>query len=1091
MIESYSNRLDVSWGTRRTRMFAMASVLLFVLLAATSSPAQITSTIHGQIKDQQGLALPDAAVIITSQALGISHTIKSDASGSFVVAGLPAASYEIEVSKAGFATKKVRLELTVNQDVTTSIELSVASMKTEVSVSADMVAFLETTTSSTGSTINPVDIESQPLNGRNYLDLMQLVPGVIVNSQQDSGTDDAVPVLGQRGNNAQFLIDGMPNNDGMNGGASSQFNQDAILEFQVLTAGYKAEFGHGSGGVINVISKSGTNDWHGLASAFYRNHHLDSSNSDLVNNGAVPFLQRWDPTFQFGGPIKKDKIFMFAAAERIMEDRHLDWQFPVATPPIIVQVESPFNGNTLDNETRARVRLDEQTGNHRFSEQMNLTNSHLNDYNPLGAGFSLPSTRTNFSSRNLMLGVSDTATLGSQTNPFLLNYFIQFRDNPTYQAPTWPKAGIPFTYDNLFSSLQTGDVFGDLGTIQYGPGFNDIPIRQKYWAAGANVGRRFGQHTLKLGWNFERTMVDGTEAITYFNQLFSLASDLPIYTPLESGLYYLNVEGSPASSHIGLRNNYDGLFLQDDWQVAHNLTLNFGLRWDYDSTFANNNISPRVGFAYQPTPKTVIRASWGRFYDHFRMGMARDVAQFGGATIHRQRFLSFPRLFYGNPSTLSEDHVSIGRNVPCVAQYQTDAQIAANPGNPAYECSFEGTPLGVPFYGIDHLNSVVAAGHAPVPAGAVVDLSNVQQMTGYTPDQFLNAAAAAVGQAPGYWQWDPFGNMGNTSAYAAYDVPVTVDPSFTTPYTDTFHVGVQQQLSNTFGLTVDYYHSTIANMLGVRDTNLEFIARLPGYTNTFVPGTGNHVILGYGPWYDGFFDGVTISVSKRLSKRFQFDASYTYSKEWDNALNSALISNLQVGQGAAYAATDGPTDSYKGMVPVVTDTTTGQTNAHGSFIDASNGNPVPQAGRYYNGCNLDYGRSDLSVPQNFTIHGVVQLPWKFEISDIFRAQSGFAYSRGTVNPVDGDGDGLYNGQDISYVRNAFSAPKFINMDVRVAKNFAIGERTKVDAYFEMFNLFNRANPAAMQNVPGQAAPLDSVIQVLPGREGQVGLRITF
>ena len=236
---------------------------------------------------------------------------------------------------------------------------------------------------------------------------------------------------------------------------------------------------------------------------------------------------------------------------------------------------------------------------------------------------------------------------------------------------------------------------------------------------------------------------------------------------------------------------------------------------------------------------------------------------------------------------------------------------------------------------------------------------------------------------------------------------------------------------------------------------------------------------------------MTISVSKRLSKRFQFDASYTYSKEWDNALNSALISNLQVGQGAAYAATDGPTDSYKGMVPVVTDTTTGQTNANGPFVDASNGNPVPQAGRYYNGCNLDYGRSDLSVPQNFTIHGVVQLPWKFEISDIFRAQSGFAYSRGTVNPVDGDGDGLYNGQDISYVRNAFSAPKFINMDVRVAKNFAIGERTKVDAYFEMFNLFNRANPAAMQNVPGQAAPLDSVIQVLPGREGQVGLRITF
>ena len=1087
MIKSYGNRLDVSWGTRSTRMFAVASVLLFVLLAATSSLAQITSTIHGQIKDQQGLALPDAAVIITSQALGISHTIKSDASGSFVVAGLPAASYEIEVSKAGFATKKVRLELTVNQDVTTSIELSVASMKTEVSVSADMVAFLETTTSSTGSTINPVDIESQPLNGRNYLDLMQLVPGVIVNSQNDQGTDDSVPVLGQRGNNAQFLIDGMPNNDSMNGGASSQFNQDAILEFQVLTAGYKAEFGHGSGGVINVISKSGTNDWHGLASAFYRNSHLDSSNSNLVNNGSVPFLQRWDPTFQFGGPIKKDKIFMFGAVERIMESRQLNWQFPPGTPATIEQIESPYNYHTLDNETRARVRLDEQTGNHRFSEQVNLTNFHNNNYNPLGASTSLPSTRTNFSARNLMLGLSDTATLGGQSNPFLLNYFIQYRDEPNVQQPSHPTAGIPITNDNLFSSLQTGDLFGDQGQILYGPGFNSIRIHQKYWAAGANVGRRFGQHTLKLGWNFERSMVDGTEAITYYNQLFSLESDLPIYTPIESGLYYLNVEGSPALSHIGLRNNYDGLFLQDDWQVGHNLTLNFGLRWDYDSTFANNNISPRLGLAYQVTPKTVVRASWGRFYDHFRLGLARDVQQFGGATIYRSRFLSFPRLFYGNPSTLTEDHASIGRNVPCVAQYQTDAQIASS----GAQCSFNGSPIGVPYYGIDHLNSVVAAGHAPVPAGAVVDLSNVQQMTGFTPDQFLDAAAAAVGQAPGYWQWDPFGNMGNTSAYAAYNVPITVDPSFTTPYTDTFHVGVQQQLSSTLGLTVDYYHSTIANMLGVRDTNMAFIARLPGYTNTFLPGTGNHVILGYGPWYDGFYDGVTVSVSKRLSKRFQFDASYSYSKEWDNALNSALTSNLQAGFGAAYASTNGPSDAFKGMVPIVTDVTTGQTNAHGAFIDASNGNPVPQAGRYYNGANLDYGPSDLSVPQNLTIHGIVQLPWKFEISDIFRVQSGFAYSRGTNNPVNPSGDGLYNGQDLSFVRNSFRAPTFINMDLRVAKNFAIGERMKLDAYFEMFNLFNNANPAAMENIPDQPAPLDSVTQVLPGREGQVGLRITF
>ena len=167
----------------------------------------------------------------------------------------------------------------------------------------------------------------------------------------------------------------MPNTDDMNGGPAAQFNQDAILEFQVLTAGYKAEFGHGSGGVINVVSKSGTNNWHGLGSAFLRTSLLDSSNASQVNGGNVPFLKRWDPSFQFGGPIMKDKVFMFAAIERIMESRALNFQFPDGTPLSLQQLENSFNGHTLDNETRMRTRFDEGLGHHRLTEQVNFANS--------------------------------------------------------------------------------------------------------------------------------------------------------------------------------------------------------------------------------------------------------------------------------------------------------------------------------------------------------------------------------------------------------------------------------------------------------------------------------------------------------------------------------------------------------------------------------------------------------------------------------------------------------------------------------------------------------------------------------------------
>lgn len=1083
MIGRYRIQVEVHLGRRGAWLAAINSLLLLVLLAATSSLAQTTATIHGQVKDSQGLAIPDAAISVACQAQGISRSVKSDNTGEFVVVGLPAGRYEIGVSKAGFQTRQIRdVELTVNQEITTSIELSPGTVMSEVLVTGEL-PLLDTTTSSSGSTITPTQVSNMPLNGRNYLDLMQLVPGITVNRQVDQGGDASTPVLGQRGNNAQFLIDGMPNTDDMNGGAAAQFNQDAILEFQVLTAGYKAEFGHGSGGVINVVSKSGTNNWHGLGSAFLRTSDLDSSNASQVNGGNVPFLKRWDPSFQFGGPIVKDKVFMFAAIERIMESRALNFQFPDGTPLSLQQLENSFNGHTLDNETRMRTRFDEGLGHHRLTEQVNFANSHINNFNPLSASTSLPSTRKNIGQRHLMLGISDVATLGDQANPFLLNYYFQYRDEPWRETPSHPGAGIATTDDYLFSSLTTGDIQGDLGIVTYGPGFNALPLHQKYFSLGANLAKVFGRHAIKFGWEYQHMIADGTESTNYYNQLFNVESDLATYSPEDSGMYYLNVQGgSAASDQIKLRNNYTGLFVQDDWKLAHNLTVNLGFRWDYDSTFPNTkNYSPRIGVAWEVRPKTVVRASWGRFYDHFRLGVGRDIPAFGGASVVRNRYLSFPRLFYGDPSILTQYWAGlVGLNVPCLSTNLTDAQI---PGS-GQSCWGSNLPL----YGIDHLNSI---GTQTIPAGAVVKEDTVQNLSGLTPGQFLDAASAAVGQAPGYFTWDPFGHLGTAAPFAAYNVPITVSPGFATPFTDTFHFGVQQQLTSTLAVSADYYHSTISNMLGVRATNLAFEARIDDNTLELQPGTGSVKIAGFGPWYDGFYDGLTIQVSKRMSRRVQFEASYTYSKEWDNMLNSNLTSEFQTASGAAYTAEFGPTDSYVGMVPVVTEPHTGQTNAHGAFIDGYNGNPVPQAGKFYNGANLDYGPSDLSVPHMFSANATVNLPWKFEVSPIFRVQSGFAYLRASANPPDVDGDGILGVRDINYVRNSFRAPKLFNLDTRLGKTFKIRERFKVGAYFEMFNLFNNANPAAMQQLPGQPTPFGEPMQILPGREGQVGLRIEF
>jgi hypothetical protein len=310
---------------------ALCAVLpsAFLLVFAASPHAQTTSVVEGKVTDQQGLAIAGAKVQIENATLGVDRRTFSSMDGSYRIQGLPAGEYVATVAKTNFATETARnLELTVNSAATLNIVLKVGSQIETIEV-AGTASLLQSVTSSTDATILPEQIDQMPINGRNYLDLLQLVPGVAINRQQDPSLDSATPILGERGGNAVFLIDGMPNRDEVNGGAAAQFNQDSILEFQVITGGYEAEFGHGSGGVINVVSKSGTNDWHGGASLFHRNYELDSSDSPLVLAGKTPFLLRYDAGAQIGGPISKDKVFFFGSAERILESRQLNFQFPL------------------------------------------------------------------------------------------------------------------------------------------------------------------------------------------------------------------------------------------------------------------------------------------------------------------------------------------------------------------------------------------------------------------------------------------------------------------------------------------------------------------------------------------------------------------------------------------------------------------------------------------------------------------------------------------------------------------------------------------------------------------------------------------
>jgi hypothetical protein len=1022
------------------------------------------------VTDHQGLAIPGAEVSIAGNSLAVSKKTTANAAGAYEVAALPAGTYTLTVSHAGFRTQVINdLEITLNRTIKIDVTLEVGTVQQKVEVSGQ-IPLLETTSSSEGSTIVPQQIEEMPINGRNYLDLLQMVPGVAINRQADIHDDNTTPVLGERGNNTGFLIDGLSNQNELNGGPAAQFNQDTIAEFQVITTGYKAEFGHASGGVVNVITKSGSNDLHGLASAYHRNSAFDSA--DIPGTSNVPYVLRWDYDLAGGGAMVRDKAFWFGSVENVHENRQLNFVPPPNTPQFLINNEETYNEPTTDREVRAFSKFDQVLGVHHLTEQMNYTNVHVNSTNPLSAYTALPSTRTNLGDRNLFLGFSDTMTLGDSASPYILTVRGQYRDEPTLNSPAHPQAG-PNTIFNVFSAYRTFGIFGDLGQPSYGATFTPSTLDQKYGIFDASLAKTIGRHSLKFGWDFEHTHVDGVEANGQQDQLFATQADYQQFGPIDAGFFLLFTSGglTPQANQIKLRNDYTGLWIQDDWKLLHNLTINGGLRWDYDSAFdKKDNISPRVGFAWSVTPKTVVRGSFGLFYDHFRLGLARDIPGFGGADIRQSQPLSFPRLFYGVP-TIAPALFGV-----CLSQTETDAQLQTQPDYCIPPMAFGPTFPGIPSqFGVDHLNNL---GPTPIPPNVPVNQSNVQQLSGLAPAAFLTAADTATGMPSNFWFWGPFGALSfNVSRPGNY--PVTIDPSFATPYTRSYTLGVQRQLGSDWVISLDFYHKDIINILGVRETNLPFAARIDNSGGSITP------VNGYGPWYGGTYDAGILSFEKRMSHRFTIGGSYAYVSEHDDALNFNL---------------GFPTDSFRGTPPVVTDpgsgTCPGGTNATSSFI-ACNGNYVPKAGVFYNGASLDSGPSDFALRHTFEVHGLVELPWKIQFSSLFRVQSGFHYTQAGLVPVDQDGNGNYDGRDLKTARNAFTAPHFVNMDLRVAKTFAIGDRVRLQALFEFFNLFNSANPAAV-NLNQNHTPLNtgepifgSTAAYLPGREGQIGLRLTF
>ena len=316
---------------------------------------------------------------------------------------------------------------------------------------------------------------------------------------------------------------------------------------------------------------------------------------------------------------------------------------------------------------------------------------------------------------------------------------------------------------------------------------------------------------------------------------------------------------------------------------------------------------------------------------------------FGGANIGEFQDIWFPRLLYGVPTVGPFHYGGL-----CLSPNLTDAEIATL----SAACDDDSYQL----YGVDHLNSVVAAGHAPLPADIIVTKGTVESLTGLTPQEFADAASAAVAQPPGYFYWGSAGNLSTGFlGVPVFRPPIAVDPKFRVPHSQMLHVGMEREIHSGFAVYADYFFKDIRNILGVRVTNLAFEARLTDHVRETLPGTGDQPISMYGPWFSGHYQSVVAGVRTRKTGRFLFEANYIFAHATDNLLNASLHSDV----GAIDTIGGGPTDSFVGVPPTIIDPDTGRTNANGPFV-AGNGHPVPQAGKYYYGPDLDRGPSDLA-----------------------------------------------------------------------------------------------------------------------------------
>ena len=603
------------------RFLVVAALIIFGLFAAQASAQVGQADLRGIVLDESGGALPAATITATHVDTGTMRTTTTSSAGTYVMPALPVGTYTIKAEMAGFATVvKEGIHLAVGQSAALDFSLKLAAVAETITVAGES-PLVDTKRSDLSGSVDVKQVENLPVNGRDWLGLVALVPGA-------RGNPGSIQVGASGSDMAKYQVDGVDVTNQCCGGSNQGYSQENIEEFKVETNRYDAEYGRVNGAVINAVTKSGTNAFRGTGFGFFREDRFGDA-PNFFTKQVAPFDQK-QSGLNGGGPIVKGKAFYFASFEyqKLANTSHPNTgygQFDVdasadrkryyTTGRADIQESqahrlfvraSVFDWKSLNDGVGGTTTISGGTGQTSKNRDLSVGDTWVisaRAVNEVRAGFSSINNLLDSNSRTVRLAFP-SAILGSPTNSpqWWKEMNIQVNDLFSYFVPSWHGE------HNLKSGFQF--------------------FRPHFW--GAFPDPAYGSFTF-------------TKDPANFNDPKTYPNPTQYTIPLGDTSYTI-------------MNPTYGMFFQDNWTVTHSLTLNLGIRYDLETGTSNtdvpspiqpgirpldkNNVSPRVGFAYdlRGDGRSVVRGGIGRYYDKVMLNLTSNerrtiLGQFINVTI--------------------------------------------------------------------------------------------------------------------------------------------------------------------------------------------------------------------------------------------------------------------------------------------------------------------------------------------------------------------------------------------------------------------------------------------------------------------------